>query len=112
VAFIVWIEMNSEPGWIPRWIRENGARLRDLRIERRISLKQLADEASVNVSQISRVEAGQDARMSTLLKIYRGLGYYVDMDLQESCEEVGDLLSKEAWRREEYRDMGLGQRWR
>ena len=106
--------MNFEPGWTLRWVRENAARLRALRIERRISRKQLADEAGVNVSQVSRVEAGQDAQISTLLKIYNGLGYRVDLELQEICDEAGDLLSKEAWRRDERRDTGLlmGKRWR
>ncbi len=97
------------------WIRENAARLRDLRIERRISRRQLADEAGVNVSQICRVEAGKDAQISTLLKIYDGLGYRVDLELQEMCEEAGDLLVKERWRRNERQHAGLymgSKRWR
>jgi transcriptional regulator with XRE-family HTH domain len=96
------------------WIRVNAVRLRELRIERRISRRQLADEAGVNVSQVSRVEAGQDARVSTLLKIYGGLGYRVAWELQEICKEAGDLLSKESERREDRRDDGLlmGKRWR
>ena len=106
--------MNFEPDWTLGWIREDAARLRDLRKERRISRKQLADEAGVNVSQISRVEAGRDAQISTLLKIYRGLGYLVDLELQEICEEAGDLLTKERRRRDERRHEGLlmGKRWR
>ena len=102
--------MDFEAGWI----RENAARLRDLRVERRISRKHLADEAGVNASQICRAEAGQDVRISTLLKIYGGLGYRADLELQEICEEAGDLLTQEAWRREERRDAGLlmGKRWR
>ena len=106
--------MDFEPDGTVLWIRENAARLRGLRIERRISRKQLADEAGLNVSQVSRVETGQDARISTLLKIYSGLGFAFELELQEICEEAGDLLEKESWRREARRDAGLltGKRWR
>jgi transcriptional regulator with XRE-family HTH domain len=106
--------MDSEPGWERRWVAENGARLRELRLERRISQNQLADEAGVNVSQVSRVEAGRDAQISTLLKIYAGLGYKIDLELSETCEEVGDLLVEESLRRQERRLAGMlsGKRWR
>ena len=106
--------MDLEPGWPLRWARENGARLRELRSERRISQRQLADNAGMNVSQISRVEAGRDVRISTLLKIYAGLGYHLQFEPQEICEEIGELLSAESWRRQERREAGLllGKRWR
>lgn len=106
--------MDSEPGWTLRWVRENGARLQELRVDRRISRKQLADEAGVNVSQIGRAESGQDIRLSTLLKIGAGLGYQLEFVFQETCEEAGELLERESWRREERRDAGLimGKRWR
>jgi transcriptional regulator with XRE-family HTH domain len=107
--------MDFEPGWELRWVEEQGARLRELRIERRISQNQLADEAGVNVSQISRLEAGQDGRSSTMLKIYYGLGYLVRFDILEICDEAGDLLSEESWRRHERRAAGMlmgSKRWR
>jgi transcriptional regulator with XRE-family HTH domain len=106
--------MDFDSGWELRRVRENGARLKDLRLERGISQNQLADESGVNVSQISRVESGRDAQLSTLLKIYRGLGYELRLDLQEFAEECGDLLSEEAARRSERRESGLlmGKRWR
>jgi transcriptional regulator with XRE-family HTH domain len=106
--------MQFEPGWTLDWVRENGARLQDLRIERRISRKQLADEAGVNVSQISRVEAGRDIRLSTLLKISAGLGYQIELIFQETCEEAGELLERKSERRQDRRDDGLltGKRWR
>ena len=79
-----------------------------------MSLNQLADAAGVNVSQVSRVEEGRDAQLSTLLKIYDGLGYHVRFQRQEACEEAGDLISEESWRRQERREAGLlsGKRWR
>ena len=106
--------MDFEPGWTLCRIRENAARLQELRIERKISRKQLADGAGVNVSQVSRVEAGRDVRISTLLKIYAGLGYHLQFEPQEICEEIGELLSAESWRRQERREAGLllGKRWR
>jgi transcriptional regulator with XRE-family HTH domain len=106
--------MHLEPGWTADWIRENGARIQDLRIERKISLKQLADEAGVNVSQVSRFERGRDARLSTLLKIAAGLGYKIEFVFQETCGDVGALLDDERYRREDRRDAGLlmGKRWR
>jgi transcriptional regulator with XRE-family HTH domain len=106
--------VDFEPGWARRWVADSGLHLRELRLERGISQKQLADEAGVNVSQISRVEAGRDAQLSSVLKIYRGLGYQVRFELQEISEEAGGLLSEEAWRRQERRADGLlmGKRWR
>jgi|GEM_PF-1778254 len=106
--------MDFEPGWERRCVRENGRRIRELRRERGISQKQLADEARVNVSQVARVEAGMDARLSTWLKLYDGLGYRVRLEPEEICEEAGDLLAEESWRRKERRENGLlrGKRWR
>ena len=106
--------MDIEPGWTLRWIRENAARLRDLRNERRVSQRQLADGAGTNVSQVSRTEAGRDVQISTLLRLYDGLGYRIQLELQETSEEVGELLSDESCRRRARRDDGLlnGKRWR
>jgi transcriptional regulator with XRE-family HTH domain len=106
--------MDLAPGWERRWVLQNASRLADLRVERRISRKQLADEAGLNISQISRAEAGRDIRLSTLLKICAGLGYCLDFDLQELSEEAGELPADESRRREERRDDGLlkGKRWR
>lgn len=107
-------ELDLEPEWPSRWVRRNGRRLEELRRERRISCKQLADEAGVNVSQVARVESGRDARLSTLLKLYAGLGYLVRLELTQICEEAGPLLDAEAGRRWDRREAGLqcGKRWR
>ena len=68
----------------------------------------------MNVSQVSRTEAGRDVQLSTLLRLYDGLGYRIHLELQEVSEEAGQLLAEESWRREERRDNGLlmGKRWR
>ncbi|MDE2142546.1 MAG: helix-turn-helix transcriptional regulator [Elusimicrobia bacterium] len=106
--------MDLEPGWELRRVAENGARLRELRLERRLSQKQLADEAGVNVSQVSRVEEGRDSQLSTFLKLYAGLGYRIDLELFEICDEAGDLLDEESQRRKDRRLAGMlsGKRWR
>jgi transcriptional regulator with XRE-family HTH domain len=107
-------QMELEPGWARKWVRENATRLEEFRLERRISRNQLADESGVNVSQISRAEAGRDVRLSTMLKIYAGLGYRVELELNEICEEATDLLIDECDRRKDRRHDGLlmGKRWR
>lgn len=107
--------MDFEAGWEGRWIRENGALLRERRVELYVSQRILADAAGLNVSQVSRVEAGRDARLSTWIKLYRGLGYeVVGFEIVEIAEDCGGLLEDEARRREERRDAGLlmGKRWR
>ena len=106
--------MDFDEGWTGRFCRAHGARLRELRAERGISRKQLADTAGLNVSQVSRAEAGRDARLSTFLKLYRGLGYDLNLEPREFCEEAGDLLAEEAQRRQDRREDGLlsGKRWR
>lgn len=106
--------LDFEPGWERRWVRKNARRLWRLRLDRGMSQKQLADEAGINVSQVSRVELGRDAQLTTFLKIYDGLGYRLEWGIQETCEEAGALLYAEAERRFARRDAGLlmGKRWR
>jgi len=106
--------MDFETGWTERRAQKKGLFLRELRLERGVSQNQLADEAGVNVSQVSRVEAGRDARLSTWLKLFRGLGYELRFEIQETAEDVGGLLADESWRRQERRAAGLlmGKGWR
>ena len=81
--------------------------LRELRQERGISLRQLADQAGVNPSVVSRAELGGDARLSTWGKLFEGLGYRLIFDTTELAEEAADLLSEEADRRLVRRQEGL-----
>jgi transcriptional regulator with XRE-family HTH domain len=83
------------------------ALLSSLRRERGISQLQLADEAGVNASVVLRAERGGDAKLSTWEKLFDGLGYAVRFEVQEQCEEAGDLLAEEAYRRESARREGL-----
>ena len=81
--------------------------LKQLRSERGISQLQLGDEAGVAASAVSRIERGRDARLATWDKLFRGLGYYLLIDVNEQSEEAGGLLTEEAERRRERRLNGL-----
>ncbi len=83
------------------------ALLKELRQSRGISRRQLADEAGVRPSIVSRAERGADARLSTWDKLFEGLGYFLHWEAAEQCEEAGDLLSEEADARRERRRQGL-----
>jgi transcriptional regulator with XRE-family HTH domain len=74
-------------------VARTAARLRELRGERRISQRQLAFEAGVNPALVNRVERGRDARLSTWIKLFEGLGYR--FEAAEMCEEAEDLLQEE-----------------
>jgi transcriptional regulator with XRE-family HTH domain len=83
------------------------ALLRKLRQKRGISLRQLADCAEVNPSVVSRADRGNDAKLSTWERLFAGLGYDLLWDVQETAEEIQDLLSDEAERRRERCREGL-----
>ncbi|MFQ5458807.1 MAG: helix-turn-helix domain-containing protein, partial [Myxococcota bacterium] len=54
---------------------EIGRRIRDLRMEKRLSLKQLANRAGVSLSLISQVELARSAAsVATLYRILTALG--------------------------------------
>ncbi len=84
-----------------------GVRLRALRRDRGISQRQLADMVGVDSSLVSRLESGRDARLSTWIKLFAGLGQEVRFEVTELCEEGESLLAEEAERRRERRDEGL-----
>jgi transcriptional regulator with XRE-family HTH domain len=77
--------------------------LQNLREERGVSRLQLADEAGVDHSVVGRAERGRDARLSTWEKLFHGLGYRLEIEAMELAEEIGDLLSEEADRRQKRR---------
>jgi transcriptional regulator with XRE-family HTH domain len=82
----------------------------NLRQERRISLRQVADGTRVNVSVAARAERGLDAKLSTWERLFYGVRYGVVVDFHELCEEVDDLISEERWRRRERQLEGLFRR--
>lgn len=81
--------------------------LRETRLERGISQRQLADTAGVNPAVVNRVERGRDARLSTYAKLFAGLGFAARLRLEDWGEEGAAFLSEEAGRRRERRLEGL-----
>ena len=81
--------------------------LKRLRMERGISQLQLADTAGVNRSVVSRAERGQDARLSTWIRLFEGAGHRLLFDTIELSEEAAGLHSEEAERRRDRRRWGL-----
>jgi transcriptional regulator with XRE-family HTH domain len=83
------------------------SRLSELRQVRGISQRQLAETIGVNPSLVNRVERGQDARLSTWIKLFEGLGYRLLLETADLGEEGAGLLSEEAELRKERRREGL-----
>ena len=81
--------------------------LHEARIKRDISMRVLADSSGLNVSSVSRIEGGQDALLSTWVKLFEGLGYRIQLDAYEESEEGPDFPAEEAERRRERRLEGL-----
>ena len=54
-------------------LQQIGARLRSRRLERNLPVDQLAEKTSLNRKTILGVEAGEDVRLSSLVKILRGM---------------------------------------
>ena len=83
------------------------ALLKQLRQDRDVSRRQLAHQAGVNPSVVSRAERGEDAKLSTWDRLFEGLGYHLLLDATELAEDIPDLLSAETDRRRERRLQGL-----
>ncbi len=77
-----------------------GRRIRDLRLSRNYSLKQLATGAGVSASLVSQIENNRvDPSLSTLRKIALTMGVPVFALIAESTPEEGSLIPKSKRRR-------------
>jgi transcriptional regulator with XRE-family HTH domain len=85
------------------------ALLHELRTERHVSMRVLADSACVDVSVVSRAERGRDAYLSTWETLFDGLGYRLELDATEWSEEGPVILAEEAEARRERRRAGMGR---
>lgn len=54
-------------------LQQIGARLRSRRLERNIPVNQLAEKTGLNRKTILDIEAGGDIRLSSMVKILRGM---------------------------------------
>ena len=52
-----------------------GGRIRDLRIDRRLTQTELAEAANVSVGALKHLESGAGATTTTLVKVVRALGW-------------------------------------
>jgi len=84
-----------------------GGLLKQLRTAAGISQRQLADAVGSDVSLISRLERGRDARLSTWQKIFLCLGYQARLDPGEQDEETEEFLKDMADERRERQRQGL-----
>ncbi len=57
------------------WEAELGRRLRALRIDRRLTQRELADRANVSLGAVRHLEQGSGATTTTLAKVLRVLGH-------------------------------------
>lgn len=84
-----------------------GARLKELRRDRRISRRQLAQHAQLHPSVVYRAEEGRDAKLSTWYGLFSALGYDLRLETAEACDEYADWLREEGERRRARRDEAL-----
>ena len=99
---------------VPAIWRESppGRQLRALRRFRRVSQRHLAEVSGVDQADISRMERGADARLSTWKRLFFELGCDAVLLPLTSCEETAGLLQFQAREREERIERGCGNRRR
>ena len=61
-------------------LEEIGSRLRALRLDRNLSQQKLADEAGVGRVTVQRIEDGESASMSSLVRVLRALDALAALD--------------------------------
>ncbi|MBV8271878.1 MAG: helix-turn-helix transcriptional regulator [Cupriavidus sp.] len=59
---------------------EIGARLRAKRMERNLTIEELAKRSGVGRNQVGDIEAGRDVRVSTLIKVMRALSMVSNLE--------------------------------
>jgi hypothetical protein len=87
--------------------------LRELRDERRISRRLLAEAADLNHSAVCRAERATDMRLSTWDRLFWGLGVRLEWRVQELDEGYPEALTEEGENRRERQLEGLRTgKWR
>ena len=61
-------------------LTELGTRLQDHRLELQLTQAELADRAGIGKRTLERIEGGQSAQMSSLLRVFRALGLLSSLD--------------------------------
>lgn len=74
------------PIWDERTRSIAGARMRRTRLQQRLSIRQLAELATISKTSVVQVETGRTSRRSTYLKIAEVLGLHLDHLLAEGTD--------------------------
>lgn len=91
------------------WLTSSfGEQVRALRLQRGLSQRALAEMTGISAGDISRLEAGRDARLSTVRHLIESMGYLVALAAVNGCEEAEDLAAE---RMEERRER-MREHWR
>ena len=101
-------------GQLPRsWVRATpGEQLRALRGGRGMSQRQLAQDAGVDQSFLSRLERGTaDARWDIWRKLFAAMGYEAVIAPFPASEDAEDFIRDEIQRRKERMEAGRLTRW-
>lgn len=87
-----------------------GEQLSALRRSRRVSQRHLAEVSGVDQADISRLERGADARLTTWKRLFSALGYDSVLLPLHSCEDTAGLLDHQSMERQERIEAGWGSR--
>lgn len=90
-------------------LAELGSRLAHLRLEQELQQSQLAAEAGIGIATLQRLEAGQDVRLTTVVRVLRALGRLGALDLlvPESGPSPLELLKLNGRQRQRVRSSPL-----
>ncbi len=75
----------------PDVLEEIGTRLRRVRLDRNVSIEELARSAGVGVSTVRRLEAGKSAGTQSLVRVLRALGRLQAIDAFLPAPEVSPI---------------------
>ena len=90
------------------WVKSQpGRQLRLLREARGVSQRQLAEQARLCQSEISRMESGGDACLSAWRRLYEALGWDAVLVPTGECEETEGWLQDCRAERMERQSVGL-----
>lgn len=73
-------------------LQEIGERIKETRLSKKLSQKELAEAAGVQRVLVSRIENGSNFNLATLIKLLRALSKLEDLDKLLDIEKDKELL--------------------